>query len=159
MSTLDGADGSSPFHLAKPEVTAFTAEARAIRLGVRTPCRCFGGASTRPPSRLDLARNGLLLAVAVGGAVASGSAGGAGVRPAPAVLAAVAGAVAAVLVVHLDDLAGLVRPGPAPVPAGLVWRCATYSAHSTRSPRGGSVAAQSRRRQSRDSCGSRPAHR
>lgn len=41
---------------------------RAIRQGLVTPCSCFGAVSARPVSKLDLVRNLMLAALAVGGA-------------------------------------------------------------------------------------------
>lgn len=54
-------------------LAAFTG-ALAVMLGrgTRVPCHCFG-ATTRPPGRLDLARNAALLAVAAVAAVAAGT--------------------------------------------------------------------------------------
>ncbi|MFI5783724.1 MauE/DoxX family redox-associated membrane protein [Nocardia sp. NPDC051570] len=55
------------FGLAAITLAAFTtAIAAAIRRGTTTPCRCFG-TSTRPVSRIQLARNIILLAVTATG--------------------------------------------------------------------------------------------
>jgi uncharacterized membrane protein YphA (DoxX/SURF4 family) len=39
--------------------------ARAVRLGVRAPCNCFGRASDRPVSSVEIGRNGLLAVASV----------------------------------------------------------------------------------------------
>jgi hypothetical protein len=94
--------------------------ALVVRRGTRARCACFGARSARPLGRVHLARNLCLLAVVGAGLagipVARGHAGSAG-----AALAAVAGAVTALMFIYWDDLAGLFRPitaPPAPVPAG-----------------------------------------
>jgi uncharacterized membrane protein YphA (DoxX/SURF4 family) len=38
---------------------------RALRAGIRTPCRCFGGVREDPPSAVDVLRNGMLAALAL----------------------------------------------------------------------------------------------
>lgn len=97
------------FGLAAVLLTCFSvAIALTLRRGVSTACRCFGAASA-PLSRRHLVRNALLLAVAVAGLVtADGSLDG--VHPAGAAVAAVTGAVAAVLLIRIDDLADLFAP-------------------------------------------------
>lgn len=90
---------------------AFTVAIRSmIARGVTEPCHCFG-ADDSPPGRVDVIRNGCLIAVSLGGlAVAF-------LLP-PAVDAGllrtsggiVIGTVAALLVVYLDDLAWLFGP-------------------------------------------------
>jgi hypothetical protein len=84
-----------------------------VHRGTRARCACFGAASGgsagRPLGRAHLLRNlGLLAVVAAGLAADAVTAG----RPAPAgaVLAALAGAVAAVLLVRLDDLVAVFTP-------------------------------------------------
>ena len=90
-------------------LTALTiALGRMIRRGVRASCRCFGRAD-RPPGRLHLVRNGLLLLIAVGGAaVATGTP--AAVWGSGAFVAAAAGSVGALVLVSLEDLVALARP-------------------------------------------------
>lgn len=82
-----------------------------LRRGTGGSCRCFG-VSTRPLARLHLLRNGGLALVAALGAAAPPAER----HPAGVALAACAGALLAVLVVRLDDLADLLRAprGPAP---------------------------------------------
>ncbi len=47
-------------------LVAFTAVlVRALRAGVRTPCRCFGGVREDPISRADVVRNAMLAALAI----------------------------------------------------------------------------------------------
>ncbi|MGC0419853.1 MauE/DoxX family redox-associated membrane protein [Embleya sp. AB8] len=75
----------------------------ALRRGRRSSCRCFG-ASEAPLGARHLARNGVLLAAAVGGIPGSPAAlppvaGGA--------LAAVAGLIGALLIIMLDDIVDL----------------------------------------------------
>jgi len=86
-----------------------------VHRGTKARCACFGasagGQAARPLGKAHLARNlGLLIVMAAGlaaGAVANG-------RPAPAsvIMAALAGAVAAVLLVRLDDLVAVFTPVP-----------------------------------------------
>jgi len=90
----------------------------ALRRGVRTPCRCFG-ASERPLGPAHLARNGILLALAVGGvAGATLSPGLPGLQA--SISALLVGGTAGLLVARWDDLlflftAGLARSEqPAP---------------------------------------------
>jgi Methylamine utilisation protein MauE len=91
------------FGLATVLLAAFTvAVATAIRRGHRAPCRCFGPSSV-PLGRRHLVRNGLLLAVAVLGALAPG-----GHPPAGGIaVAAAAGLIGAVLLVSFDDIVDL----------------------------------------------------
>ncbi|WP_188189792.1 MauE/DoxX family redox-associated membrane protein [Nonomuraea sp. SYSU D8015] len=82
--------------------------ALALRRGVATACRCFGGSAQLGP--WHLVRNALLLAaVAVGLALEPGGPGTA--DPAGLVVAATAALVLGLLVVRLDDLAELFGPG------------------------------------------------
>jgi hypothetical protein len=84
-----------------------------LRRGVQASCRCFGGSGSAPFRRHHIARNLVLVAVAVAGLVA--------VLAEPAltweavILGAVPGAVVALLVTRLDDLVALFTPAP-PVP-------------------------------------------
>ncbi|MFC4049531.1 MauE/DoxX family redox-associated membrane protein [Actinomadura syzygii] len=73
--------------------------------GPRVSCRCFGTRSA-PLGARHLVRNGVLLAACLLGLTASGPTPVAG-----AVVAAAAGALAAVLIVSLDDLAHLLTGG------------------------------------------------
>lgn len=77
-----------------------------VRRGTRARCACFGARSWRPLGRVHLARNLTLLAVVCAGLVAVPLSHGRSSPPA-AVLAAVAGAVTALLFVHWDDIAAL----------------------------------------------------
>jgi hypothetical protein len=96
-------------------LAAFTAAlVSMIRRGVTEPCHCFG-AQQSPPGRLDLVRNGALMAFAAAGLVATAvsepATAGSAVEVGAGVLA---GAAVAVLVVRLDDVGwvfGPVRPG------------------------------------------------
>ena len=45
--------------------------ARALRLGLTTPCGCFGATSAKPVSSRDLVRNGLLACLALAALVAA----------------------------------------------------------------------------------------
>jgi methylamine utilization protein MauE len=95
------------FGLAAGMLAAFTlAIARAVRGGVRAPCRCFGASST-PMGRPHLVRNGLLLAVAVvglaGALLGPVASPGLGV----AAVAILPGLVAGALVMSFDDLVAL----------------------------------------------------
>jgi uncharacterized membrane protein YphA (DoxX/SURF4 family) len=45
--------------------------ARALRLGLTTPCGCFGATSAKPVSRADLVRNLLLACLALAALVAA----------------------------------------------------------------------------------------
>lgn len=85
--------------------------ARALRRGAAGPCRCFGGPDG-PIGLRDVARNGVLVACALAGAVmtSAGSAGsGAAVAPAAAALCLLGASVAVGAVVLLDDLLDLLR--------------------------------------------------
>ncbi|HEY7595124.1 MAG TPA: MauE/DoxX family redox-associated membrane protein [Actinophytocola sp.] len=89
----------------------FTVAIRSmIARGVTEPCHCFG-ARGAPPGAVDLIRNGVLIAVSLGGliAVALGSqaVGGGFVRLAAGM---VVGTATALLVVHLDELVWLFGP-------------------------------------------------
>ena len=75
----------------------------ALHREAQVPCQCFG-TSRSPLGRRHVLRNLLLCAVAVAGAA---YAGGHGVRLEGVLIALVAGAVAALFVVFLDDLAAL----------------------------------------------------
>jgi hypothetical protein len=75
----------------------------ALRARAQVTCQCFG-TSRSPMGRRHVVRNLLLCAVAITG---DAYAGGHGVRPAGVLIALVAGAVAALFVVFLDDLAAL----------------------------------------------------
>ncbi|GAA3441500.1 MauE/DoxX family redox-associated membrane protein [Planomonospora venezuelensis] len=99
------------FALAAVLLTVFSAAmALALRRGVRAPCRCFG-ASAAPVSGRHVARNLVLASAALAAGTLS-----AAVRqpthPAGLAIAATAGAVLAVLVIMLDDIAGLFTASP-----------------------------------------------
>ncbi len=96
-------------------LAVFTAAlASMVRRGVTEPCRCFG-AREAPPGPVDLVRNGVLVALCLGGVVAviaGGPAAGAG--PLAVAGGTVVGVVLALLVIHLDELVwlfGPLRPG------------------------------------------------
>ncbi len=95
--------------------------ALVMRRGTEARCACFGAGSGRPLGGVHLIRNLTLLALLVSGA--AGSALGHG-HPAPAgiVVAAAAGAVAALLFVRWEDLAGLFTPISSPAAARAVRR-------------------------------------
>lgn len=81
--------------------------AAAMRKGQRAPCRCFG--SGAPLGLAHLVRNAAL--VVVGGVgLAVSVVPHHPLRPASVVVAAVAGGVAAVLLIRLDDLVALLGP-------------------------------------------------
>ena len=83
-----------------------------VHRGTRVSCACFGAPSRQPLGRVHLARNLCLLVIACAGLAAVPLAHG---RPpaAAALLAAVAGATAALLFIRWEDLAGLFAPLPA----------------------------------------------
>lgn len=84
--------------------------ALTMRRGVVATCPCFGASTTRLGGR-HLARNAVLLAVAVAGLAAGLAAGGSGSGEwAGLLLAGVTGAVAAAVVVRLDDIVELFAP-------------------------------------------------
>lgn len=79
--------------------------ASAMRRGLTEPCRCFGQWSgRRPVGASDLARD-LVLAGAAGVGLAGGGAGTAG--SGGLLVAGVAGAVAGIILIVLDDIVGL----------------------------------------------------
>ncbi|HYN92773.1 MAG TPA: hypothetical protein VES42_02860, partial [Pilimelia sp.] len=87
--------------------------ARAVRRGVTSGCACFGAAPGRF-TRVHVARNALLLALA-GATVASVASAGP-VEVGPQLAVAVTGAVvAAAAFVFWDDLAAVVIGGPVDV--------------------------------------------
>lgn len=106
------------FVLALILLAAFTAAlVRALLRGERPSCRCFGSASAQIGLR-TVVRNLLLGAAAVTGAVAgtladASSAGAVDTRG--TVLAIVAGAVAAGLIVAIDDIVELFSPATSSV--------------------------------------------
>jgi hypothetical protein len=83
---------------------------RALHRGAQAPCRCFGR-SERPLGRRHLARNGLLIGVALAGVTAES------VRDAPlhgggVVVAVAGGLLTALIVVLLDDVVELFTTMP-----------------------------------------------
>lgn len=84
----------------------------ALRRGERTPCHCFG-ASEQPLGARHLVRDLVLAGVAALGLLARFSLAG-GTHPAGWVLAGFAGALGALVLVLLDDLAGLFLPASLP---------------------------------------------
>jgi hypothetical protein len=81
-----------------------------IRRGAAEPCHCFG-VSSRPPGRLDVARNLVLLVIAVTGFVAAATSPGTTDLPLAAVaLCAVAGGVLALLLINMAEIAELLKP-------------------------------------------------
>jgi len=83
--------------------------ALALRRGTGGRCACFG-ASERPLGRRHLVRNGLLLVAAVVGIAGLGD--GQPVRVVGALIAVCAGAIAAVVLIHLDELVDLFASSP-----------------------------------------------
>ncbi|MFI7424881.1 MauE/DoxX family redox-associated membrane protein [Nonomuraea sp. NPDC049684] len=84
----------------------------ALRAGVQAECHCFGARAGSPLAARHLVRTGVLLVVAVTGTAASWAAP---VTPgaAPAVAAAGAAVVGAVVLIALDDILALFAPiGP-----------------------------------------------
>ena len=87
-----------------------------VRRGTPARCACFGAASGgsagRPMGKAHLSRNlGLLAAVAAGlAAVAAGAVAGGAPAPAGVVVAALTGALAAILLIRLDDLVAVFTP-------------------------------------------------
>lgn len=99
------------FVLAAAMLTAFTgAIARAVRHGVRTPCRCFGP-STTPLGRWQAIRNSVLAAIAATGAIVGHQTGA--VEVGGVLVAACAGLLLGGLVAVLDDVVDLFQPAPA----------------------------------------------
>ncbi|WP_328451337.1 MauE/DoxX family redox-associated membrane protein [Amycolatopsis sp. NBC_00438] len=95
------ATGTAGFLLASLLLLAFAAAiGTALRRGRPAPCRCFGAGDT-PVGPRHLARNAVLLCLAVAGALAP-----AHLPPvAGAALAVAAGGAVAVLVIAMDDIA------------------------------------------------------
>jgi hypothetical protein len=85
--------------------------AAVVRRGTTARCACFGAQLGRPLGPVHLARNLSLLAVVCAGLVAAPLAAGRPSLP-TAALAAVAGAIAALLFVRWDDIAELLGPMP-----------------------------------------------
>jgi hypothetical protein len=100
-------------------LVAFTVViARAVRGGRTEPCRCFGTPTVGALGWLHVGRNLGLLGVAVTGAVTATLSDRTPAGPAPAVLAAAAGGITALLVIHLEHLADLFRAAPVAVGSG-----------------------------------------
>lgn len=96
------------FALAAALLVVFTAAvALSLRRGNAAPCRCFGASST-PLGTRHVARNLLLLAVALAGLAAAPAPGSGTV--AGLLVAGAAGAVAGATITAFDDIAALVRP-------------------------------------------------
>lgn len=90
--------------LAAVTLAVFTAGTwLAIRRGANQPCQCFGASAT-PLGRRHVIRDAVLCAIAVTGALTAGSVATSGGGIAVSLFA---GAVIALLVVFLDDLAAL----------------------------------------------------
>jgi Methylamine utilisation protein MauE len=87
-----------------------------IRRGTQARCACFGAGSTRPLGGAHLLRNLVLLAVLAAG-LASSPLGHGHPGPADTIVAAAAGAVAALLFIRWEDLAELFAPIPSLPPA------------------------------------------
>lgn len=97
------------FGMATGLLLAFTgAILLALRRGERAPCRCFGS-TDQPLGYPHVARNIGLVAVCLLGIVV-GQLPTATPHPAGTVLAVAAGAIAATMVVMIDDIAALFRP-------------------------------------------------
>jgi len=100
------------FALAAGLLTVFAvAIAVSLRRGNRAPCRCFG-ASSAPLGPGHIARNAVLVAVALVGLLAALRPGAASV--AGGVVAAFAGLVAGLVVTMYDDIAALWSPPRVP---------------------------------------------
>lgn len=76
----------------------------ALRHGSTQPCRCFGLASNRPISRVDITRNLLLISLGVTGFLATDAAARQPTSPSGAAIAILAGLLLAAAVSLLDDL-------------------------------------------------------
>jgi len=83
----------------------------ALRRGDRAPCRCFGAAQ-EPLGSGHVARNLLLLTVAVVGGGTAALVEPAAVQPAGALVATLAGLVGGLFAVRFDDLLHLMSPRP-----------------------------------------------
>lgn len=102
------------YGLAVAALTAFTATAAdAQRRGERLRCRCFG-ADAGPVGGSQLARNGVLISIALGGLGARLGGAGTASWPGPLVTAAAvaSGLAAAVVIIRWSDLAYLFAPNP-----------------------------------------------
>jgi hypothetical protein len=99
------------FILATTLLGAFAAVVgRALRRGVRAPCRCFGGSAT-PLGARHIIRNVILMALA-GAGIAATAAGHGRLQIAPTLIAASAGLVIGLATIALDDLVSLVKTTP-----------------------------------------------
>ncbi len=81
----------------------------ALGRGANGRCACFG-ATERPLSRRHLVRNSLLLLIVAGGLAGVATAPPRPAQPAGVVLGLAAGLAAALVLIHLDDLAALFGP-------------------------------------------------
>ncbi|GIF38829.1 MauE/DoxX family redox-associated membrane protein [Actinoplanes xinjiangensis] len=82
--------------------------ARVLAAGTAASCRCFG-VSAAPFGRHHLYRNGVLAVIAAAGLTAAIRAPGIGTDPGAAAITAGAAAVAALVVIMLDDIVDLFR--------------------------------------------------
>jgi hypothetical protein len=106
------AAGVAGFALAAVMLTVFAgAIAVSLRRGNRAPCRCFGVSST-PLGPGHIARNAVLVAVALAGVLAAARPGQASATG--GVVAAFAGLVGGLVVTMYDDIAALWSPPWAP---------------------------------------------
>ncbi|NEA31287.1 MauE/DoxX family redox-associated membrane protein [Streptomyces sp. SID13031] len=80
----------------------------AVARDSKVACACFG-ASNRPLGRLHVARNSALVVIAVLASTVSGQAS----SPGGLLVGLVAGAIGALLIIRLEDLAELFHPAPA----------------------------------------------
>ncbi|MEU1877137.1 MauE/DoxX family redox-associated membrane protein [Streptosporangium sp. NPDC020072] len=110
--TLLPATAAAGFALATVTTTGFTiAIAAALRRGERAPCRCFGAGGT-PLGPVHLARNLVLIVVAVAGLLTALLSPAGPTEPALAVVTVIAALTVASLVIRLDDLVALFAPSP-----------------------------------------------
>jgi hypothetical protein len=83
----------------------------AVRRGSRQPCHCFGSAP-EPLSAQHVARNALLLVLAVTGLACAVAGGASSAGPAEVGLTAVGGVAAALVIIFFGDVAALLAPSP-----------------------------------------------
>lgn len=95
------------FIVAAGLLTVFTAAiSTAIRRGRRAPCRCFGASAT-PLGRLHIVRNLALVAACLVGLSSALDSAGSVPHPGGLIISLGVAAIAALLVLRVDDLANL----------------------------------------------------
>ncbi|SNT65480.1 Methylamine utilisation protein MauE [Asanoa hainanensis] len=112
LLVLPGAGGAGLAAAAAVLVGFTAAIGRAISTRRAATCRCFGS-SERPLTMIHVVRNGLLLTLALCGLAANANGSPAVSHDAGLLIAASTGVATALILMRLDDVVDLLRPGRA----------------------------------------------